>query len=72
MTKEILKGKINEYKNDQYMKIYINCQLKKEENNEDDEIFSSNNLMQDLMNSEKLAHILLTEYSFDSNKELFY
>ena len=62
MTKKILNEKINECKNDLFMKAYINYQLKEIKNN-DNYIFSNENLMQDIMNSGKLSHILLAEYS---------
>ena len=62
MPKKTLDKKISEYKKESYIKDYINYQLKMEKNN-DDYIFSNENLMQDIMNSGKLSHILLTEYS---------
>ena len=63
ITKEVLNEKKNEYKNDSYMTAYINYLLNEEKNNDDNFIFSNNNLMQDIMNSGKISKIVLTEYS---------
>ena len=63
MTKKILNEKINECKNEMFMKSYINYQLKEIKNNNDNYIFSNENLMHDIMNSGILFHTLLSDYS---------